>query len=475
MSNRRATTVACFMTFPWLDSCSKMSTMRPLVSHSRALSSIATILFLSSVISLPLRSAAILEQKLRPLPRPESGFGVSMAISGDTLVIGANHRTAPLSGEVGAAYIFAREGTNWLQRARLAPSHESPEANFGGGVAIFGSTAIIGASGDSTAYIFVRDGDDWMERGQFFTAQPTAARFGGGDIPMTGSLAFISATGSSTVPPGGVVYVFSHHETGWSEQTNFFRENWTAGLFGGELALSGDSLLVGAPRDTNAYVFVRDGANWREEVIVNTSTNVFFGEDVALSGDTALIGAPDAKGTFSGKAFIYVREGTNWNLQATLFPPKPNLERPFAQAVALQDSRAIVYGSTAALHVYTRSGTNWVFDSTIIAEPDGQLAPALLLSGNHLFVKSVSPTESTVNVYRLLEPITLNLDLGGDSLSLTIASRLEGPVAIDSTPSLDAPWTQLTELELNGTPYILTLPRNAQEPARFLRARQLSP
>ena len=419
-----------------------------------------------------------------------------MAIQGDSLVIGSDaEEPSPNGGPVGAAYIFTRQGTNWIQKARLQPNMELSElagniTRVGSSVGIFGSTLVIGNSGDDllggnagAAHVFVRQGEGWFETDRLSAEHPAPETwFGTGDIPMGERVAIVSTTGPFTTPSGGVPHVFTYGANGWSlratlapqdppEDVEFFFEAATA--------LSGDTVLVGSPWGKgNVYVFKATDVHWDtvdESVIISPATNVTFGKDVALTGDTALIGAPDSHGGFEGRAFIYVYNGTNWTLQSTLLPPQPNTEREFGEAVALQGSRAIVYGSTAALHIYTRFGTNWVFDYSVLAEPDAKFqTPALLLSDNFAFVRARTSTEFTVNIYSLPQRPKLAITINATSVRLDIASTLGDRLAVEVATSLSGDWTQLMEIEANTNPYPLTVPIDSAEPARFFRVKQLN-
>jgi hypothetical protein len=78
-------------------------------------------------------------------------FGNSVALSGDTALIGA-----PTGNRTGAAYVFGRSGTTWSQQAKLTASDGAFDDLFGYSVALSGDSALIGATGKNVAYVFGR-------------------------------------------------------------------------------------------------------------------------------------------------------------------------------------------------------------------------------------------------------------------------------------------------------------------------------
>jgi len=99
-------------------------------------------------------------------------------------------------------------------------------------------------------------------------------------------------------------------------------------LFGESVSISGDTVVVGAHRDSgavgfysgSAYVFVRSGTSWSEQHKLTASDAAIgdrFGKSVSIWGDTAVVSAAfDADaGTSSGSAYVFVRSGTSWSEQ----------------------------------------------------------------------------------------------------------------------------------------------------------------
>ncbi len=206
-------------------------------------------------------------------------FGYSVAVAGDTAVIGAvgDDDNGDTSGSV---YVFTRDGAgNWSQQAKLTASDATAFHRFGHSVAVAGDTAVIAANGDGdngiaagAAYVFTRDGaGNWSQQAKLTASDAAASdRFGRsvaamGDTAVIGSPDDDNSTGSA--------YVFTRDGAGnWSQQTKLTAADATAiDHFGGSVAVTGDTAVIGSTNDNDglsngsAYVFTRDGAgNWSQ-------------------------------------------------------------------------------------------------------------------------------------------------------------------------------------------------------------------
>ena len=290
-------------------------------------------------------------------------FGNGVALSGDTLVVGAyledsaatgidgdqSNNNAPNSG---AVYVFTRDAAGvWSQQAYIKASNTDAVDQFGVAVALSGDTLAVGARREeSTAtgidgnqsdnssfkagavYVFTRDAAEVWSQQAYIKASNTDADdlFGGLDlIALSGDTLAVGArfeTSGATSIDGdqsnnstreaGAVYMFTRDGAGvWSQQAYVKASNTGfTDQFGNRLALSGDTLVVGArfedsgatgidgDQDDNtandsgaAYVFTRDGAGlWSQQAYVkasNADAGDEFGIDVALAGDTLVVGA----------------------------------------------------------------------------------------------------------------------------------------------------------------------------------------
>jgi hypothetical protein len=284
-------------------------------------------------------------------------FGWSVAISGDTIVVGAYNEASSATGvngnqannsasASGAAYVFARNGTNWTQQAYLKASNTETNDNFGYTVAISGNTIVVGAlyedssatgvngnqsgnigTNSGAAYVFVRNGTNWTQQAYLKSSNAGVDDRFGISVGVSGDTTIVgahredsSATGangnqvSNAALDSGAAYIFVRNGTSWTQQAYLKPSNTRSNkLFGFTSAISGDIVVISSPsEDSNAtgvngnqtnhsasaagaaYVFVRNGTTWIQQAYLkasNTDSNEFFGQSVAVSGDTIVAGA----------------------------------------------------------------------------------------------------------------------------------------------------------------------------------------
>ena len=163
-------------------------------------------------------------------------FGRSVAVSGDTVVVGALGEDSNATGvnsngadnsatNSGAAYVFVRNGTNWMQQAYLKANNSDANDEFGGSVAVSGDTVVVGAdfeysrgadnsiSSSGAAYVFVRNGTTWMQRA-YLKANNNAAWFGtsvgvSGDTVVAGADGEVSNGADNSANYAGAAYIFT--------------------------------------------------------------------------------------------------------------------------------------------------------------------------------------------------------------------------------------------------------------------------
>jgi hypothetical protein len=284
-------------------------------------------------------------------------FGWSVAISGDTAVVGARRESSNATvvngnqsnnsaANAGAAYVFVRNGTTWTQQAYLKASNAGAGDEFGWSVAISGDTVVVGArSEDSTsagvngngadnsgfnngaAYVFVRSGTTWTQQAYLKASIPANADNFGESIAVSGDCVVVGAPGESsiatgingneadaTAPSAGAAYVFVRNGTTWTQQAYLKASNTQAfDDFGFSVAVSGETVVVGAyledgvndgfPSSGAAYVFVRNGTTWSQQAFLkgsNTGAGDGFGISVSVSGETLVVGAWNENGSATG-------------------------------------------------------------------------------------------------------------------------------------------------------------------------------
>ena len=330
-------------------------------------------------------------------------FGYSVAVSGDTAVVGAPFEDSSTTGvnsipnenawNAGAAYVFVRSGSNWIQQAYLKASNTGAGNQFGTSVAVSGDTLVIGASfedGNSgAAYVFVRNGSTWGQQAYLKASNTEGGDWFGTSVAVSGDTVVVGApreSGGSTGVNGpsnedaaysGAAYVFTRSGFVWTQQAYLKAGNTGAGdRFGDSVAISADTVVVGAPSEDAsttgvnnpsnegsnssgaAYVFVRSGQVWTQQAYLkasNPGASDYFGWSVAVSENTAVIGAPgedsgttgvnstpNESASYSGAAYVFTRGGTTWTQQAFLKAGNTGESDEFGDSVAVSGDTVVV-------------------------------------------------------------------------------------------------------------------------------------
>ena len=235
-------------------------------------------------------------------------FGDAVAIEGDTAVVGAPRWDLDPDADHarGAAYVFTRSGSTWTQQAQLLSSDLSEFDRFGASVALDGDTMVIGAPGESgqflaegAAYVFTRSGTAWVEQAKLKAAFPQDTDVFGVSVAVDGDTVVVGSL-RDTVDVGGQgsAYVFTRTGSSWTQQAVLVASDPSvSALFGVSVAVDGGTAVVGALRGNHpgaAYVFTRDGSVWTEQARLAAPGAVDadgFGVAVDLELDRVVAGA----------------------------------------------------------------------------------------------------------------------------------------------------------------------------------------
>lgn len=313
-------------------------------------------LFASTCLSLaavaaPVTAApanAISEQKLGVAePARLADFGSAVAIYRALAVVGSR-RGFPgadvpgLQTKCGAVYLFRKRKGSWVEEARLVPSGADlqDEGAFGQSVATDGKTIVVGAN---------------------------------------------------ALEKGGGAYVFEKVAGAWTEVARLTGPTKDLDNFGWAVAVEGDTIAVGTPRQGagKVYVFTKDGdpnvdGGWQKTATLKgkggrsgASGPLAFGRSLDLSGDRLAVGAPGhddgARLSDAGAVFVFARQDDGWEQEAMLRASDQLNWLYFGEHVAI-DRRTLVIGSrgdfdeTGAAYVFERTPSGWEERIKLIAD-----------------------------------------------------------------------------------------------------------
>jgi hypothetical protein len=299
-------------------------------------------------------------------PHNSDYFGNSLAISGDLLAIGASKDDINGASNTGAVYVtrFSYDARSWTtsEQTRLTPS-DPAASEFGNSVAVSGNTVVVGTYWAEAVYVFEYDDLNliWEQKAKLTLEDAQGGEKFGISVAIDGDTIAVGAKNRSKENvKTGSVFVFRHIDSDWQYETELIGNDLGASdKFGSSVALEGDTLIVGAPYQDGvasntgaAYVFRRNGVTWDEEAKLigsGLSAGAQFGNSVALSGNTAVVGAFkndifDADNNVmgeAGSAYLFRFEGDRWNPKDIL-PFDVNGGEEFGFAVAISGDIVVV-------------------------------------------------------------------------------------------------------------------------------------
>ena len=346
-------------------------------------------------------------------------FGYAVAIDGDTAVIGAANDDIGANANQGSAYIFLRVGTIWTLKTKLTALDGAANDYFGCSVAISGDTVLVGArdadiganAGQGSAYVFVRSGTDWIQQAKLTASDGAAGDVFGWSLALEGNLALVGAPWDDVDKNEnqGSAYVFIRGATTWAQQAQITAPDGATGdEFGSAVALSGDTALVGAAHDDveanadqgSAYVFTRSEKEWQlQQQLIDSSghANFYSGAAVALSGDTVMVGAPGIS-----RVEVFERSGETWI--STKKITKGSFEPQWGSSIALSGDFALVAGTNYSIvEILMHTDLGWIDPDLFYLYP----SDGYLLTGF-----SVAFSDDTAMVGALFADIGANTDQG---------------------------------------------------------------
>ena len=307
---------------------------------------------------------------------PERG-SLAAAIEGDMLVVGAGEGWAGALQSAGRVYVYGRGPLGWVLRQELVAPDPAAADHFGSTVALEGDTLVVGAPSHrhtanpnifAGAYVFRLVNDAWQFEQELLPSDLNSYQwlgFFGGSVSLDQGTIAIGAHGTVQFDEG--VYIFGRHTAGaWVEQAKLQVLNQDIAV-GRSVALSGDRLVTTAGSMTHS--FIRSGGVWSYEGPVG------WGEQVALDDDLAMVShSRSATPTIT----FYRQQGGAWSVQQVIEtpvgarPPNGRLDTPIAflgdrMAFGVPDSPA----DGGQIQVYERVGGVWVHRQTFtLPQPD---------------------------------------------------------------------------------------------------------
>lgn len=362
----------------------------------------------------------------------------------------------------------------FVQQATLAPSDGASGDNFGF-VAIDGDTIVVGAYLDDvganvdqgSAYVFAKPEGGWggplTEQARLIAADGAAGDQFGLQVAVAGDVIVVGARMADVAgaQSRGAAYVFVKPPGGWSG-TVFHSAKLTASdgatndLFGDRVAISGDTVVVGARFDDHppgclfcdpvvdagsAYVFAKPAAGWSGTLTQNAvlrasdrNPNDQFGVSVAVEGDTVAVGAFLVDSGFAdrGAAYVFVKPAAGWsglsNQSVKLMPGDGSIGDQFGITIGLsgdtiaagalqEDSVGI--NNHGAAYVFVKPAAGWTSPGGVLSH-QAKLVASDAAAGDELGSVTISGDTVAVSAWRD------DVDAAADQGSVYLYAKPEG-------------------------------------------------
>ena len=366
-----------------------------------------------------------LTKQTAPDGAAEDIFGNSVAVDGDT---GVSVIGAPEVGDgVGAAYVFEKPGD--YSPAKLTAPSPAANEKFGTSVAIDGDTVVVGTDATNEVYVFTKPVASWKG-----TNTPAATLTGttgegfGGSVAISGDTIFVGANGTDTSPGAVYVFVKPDTDTGWANTSTsnaiLTADGGADGAgFGSRVSVEGDDLVVAASGAQAVYYFAKPNDGWAtgKETAKLTATSDQAGDwfgalSADIDGDTIVVGASQfdtssgAVQTRSGAAYVFTRSDSNWIQVATFDPLGGDPGDGFGSDISISGDYIAVSrrnqsdnDSAGSVQVFKKPSSGWtssIVPSVVLAS-DGKandlLGHAVALDGKLLVVGATGYDQLLVN------------------------------------------------------------------------------
>ncbi|MHC4574207.1 MAG: post-COAP-1 domain-containing protein [Planctomycetota bacterium] len=343
-------------------------------------------------------------------------FGSPLSIAGDYAIVGS-HSDDDNGADSGSAYIFKRQGDNWIEHAKLAASDGGAGDRFGWSTCTDGIYAVVGSRDDDdngvnsgSVYMFKREADDWTEKAKLTASDGEAGDNFGYFTSTSGSYVLVGAYHDDDKgTDSGSAYIFEREGETWVEKAKLTASDGQAGdSFGYVVSISGDYAIVGAYQDDDkgtdsgsAYILKRTGEGWTEQVKLTAADGAAydcFGNCVSISGDYAVVGSynDNASGlSGSGSVYIFKRQGESWTNLAKLTASDAHVNDHYGKFVCLDGDTLIVgvpyddvngLPNSGSAYVLQRDGEDWIEVAKLVAADAAAydyFGEAASISGNY--------------------------------------------------------------------------------------------
>ncbi|PHS14845.1 MAG: hypothetical protein COA78_05540 [Blastopirellula sp.] len=285
-------------------------------------------------------------------------FSLSMALDGDTALIGARGYDDENYTDIGAVYVFTRSNGVWSEQQIITADNPIQYGRFGDTVALDGEYAVIGVPDSGfagSAYIYKQENGVWVEKQILQSVDGIDGDEFGTSVAISNTTVVIGARfdDHNNIDRAGSAYVFNEQNGVWNQSQKLIALNPEDNVHFGEfLAIDNDTIVLGAHLEHTAYIFTREAGTWSQQQILTASDNAFhFGLSVDIDGETIVVGtgfSTQNGDQNAGSAYIFESENGTWSEQQKILASDSSPSLYFSRAIAIDAGTVIVgaYGNT---------------------------------------------------------------------------------------------------------------------------------
>ncbi|MBI5765325.1 MAG: hypothetical protein HZA51_17575 [Planctomycetes bacterium] len=382
-------------------------------------------------------------------------FGYSVAVDGNTAIVGAVF--ADIAGNLmhGAVYIFVRTGQTWTQQAKIIPPANRQGSLYGWSVAIEGDTAVVGAPFYHATYqyqgrvfVYQRLNNVWSlaadltaPDGEQTDYLGTCVAIDNGTLVATAPFA-VNQSGSAT----GAAYVYTKPAATWTEQARLSpTENDAGAQMGLAAALDSDTAVFGAPYTTTAtgscYVFHRSSGIWTQSARLTASDGIEddrFGQGVDMSGPLLVVGA-NGTGTWQGSAYLFSNCSGPWTEFARIDASESEPSDYYAEAVTTNGHQVIASAHRKAGSAGAGQGRVYSYEVQMLPHSEMLVGPSMTeLCSATIVSLNVQPSEIGMEYAVQVDGTDAGVSVPGNGADIVVSGQVTSPIAKNASLSVRA-------------------------------------
>jgi hypothetical protein len=375
-------------------------------------------------------------------------FGYAVGISGDYAIVGAKQDCEDQIRS-GAAYIYHREGHQWIKETKIKASEPVKDEYFGYTVDIEGSTAIIGTYfGNGAAYIFEKSSDRWVQKKRLSPCSDGNAHFGQ-SVSISGNTIVVGAPQDGNSDQGSA-YIYVKENEEWKHQDTIQQNSYGASQrFGYSVSIDGDYVAVGIPYAVNSnyynghvLVFFRSQGSWSkiQDIPYYSSSHNYFGFSVSISGQYLIGGCNN-----QNYAYIYKLNGQSFREIKRITPN--DTASHFGNSVSISGSYAIVsasydtdyLSSQGSAFIYKLIDDNCYFHSKILASDSASsdlFGCAVSITDDYAIAGAYNKNNSTGSSYLYTISEIPQYTISGYVMDSSDRGLIDTNMVIDNLPTV---------------------------------------